>query len=667
MNRRLRQLLTSFIVACGIAVTMPFQMLTAFAGSAKISFSDPSASVGQEFNVSVKITASEGDLGSADVMLSYDPSYIEFVSGNNANGGAGSVRLVGSMDSDTTTVFSYNLKFKALQAGDSAISVASYEVYDKDTQTVEVTKVGSSSVKVAAPSSYSSEAGLSSLKVSPGTLNPAFSSDVTSYSVNVGADVSKIAVSASAKDDKAKVLVSGNSNLQMGANTVTCKVTAEDGQTVKSYQITVNKSDSAEAAAEPAATQGAVLGELKAEIDGTEYDVASSFDPAALPEGYTQGSCTFNGSEIMAGTGNGVTLIYLQSADGNGGFYIYSEESGALSPYVTIDVAAKSITVLPVDDTVTVPSGFSETTIQLNGSYKVKGWVWTSDEEQRYCVVYGMNENGDKGLYRYDIAEKTFQRYFEDPAVPNKYDDAEVEHLLEQYQSLYKDYNIRFIVMIVLIVICLILFFTVINLLMRRRDTPPPYSGGDRDRRQEAPTPVKRRAMEQEANLRKSRQTPRSDYDDDYRGGRTARDSREDLTRGGRDGRIVRDTADGRDGRALRDTSDGRYDRAGRDAMDGCDGRALRGAADSRVDRTVRGGDSGRTLDVYETRRSERRDYKVLHENSYEEDRQEYIRQRELEREERARQARARLERERREDERRRNGGDDDFEFMDLD
>lgn len=101
--------------------------------------------------------------------------------------------------------------------------------------------------------------------------------------------------------------------------------------------------------------------------------------------------------------------------------------------------------------------------------------------------------------------------------------------------------------------------------------------------------------------------------------------------------------------------------------MDGRDGRALRGAADSRVDRTVRGGDSGRTLDVYETRRSERRDYKVLHENSYEEDRQEYIRQRELEREERARQARARLERERREDERRRNGGDDDFEFMDLD
>ena len=618
MNRRWKQLITSFGIAAFIAAAMPCQMLTAFAASAKISFSDPSASVGQEFNVSVKITAADADLGTADVVLSYDPAYIEFVEGGNASGGAGSVRLVGTADSDTTTEFSYNLKFKSIQAGNSAISVASYEVYDKDSQAVDVTKVGASAVKVAAPASYSSEAGLSSRKVSPGTLNPAFSADVMSYAVNVGKDVNKIAVSASAKDGKAKVMVSGDSDLKTGANTVTCKVTAEDGQTVRTYQITVNKSETAEAAAvdAPAETQAAVLGELKADIDGTEYSVAASFDPAALPEGYTQGTVTYNGTEIMAGTGNDITLIYLQTAEGSGGFYIYSQDSGALSPYVTIDVTAKSIVVLPVDDTVTVPSGFSETTIQLNGDIKVKGWVWTSDEEQKYCVVYGMNENGEKGLYRYDIAEKTFQRYFEDPAVPNKYDDAEVENLANQYASLYKDYNIRFIIMIVLIVICLILFFTVINLLMKRREKPAPRD----DRRQEAPTPVKRRAMEQEANT--GRRTPQRDSQKDYdRGSRSARDSR-----------------------AVRDNRDARNDRdAGRSAK----------AAD-------------RTLDVYETR-SARRDYKVLHEDSYEEDMEEIQRRRDAEREERARQARARLEQERREDERRKNGADDDFEFMDLD
>lgn len=501
MNRRLKQLVNGLVIACAASVILPFQMITAFAGNAKISFSDPSAAVGQDFNVSVKISAAEGDLGTADIMLSYDPAYIEFMSGSNASGGAGSVRLVGSADSDTTTVFNYNLKFKALQAGNSAISVASYEVYDSNTQVVDMSKVGGSTVKVAAPASYSSEAGLSSLKVSPGTLTPAFSAGVDSYTVEVGGDVSKLAVNAVAKDSKAKVLVNGGSNLKIGANSVVCKVTAEDGQTVKSYTITVNKSEGAAANAQASGaaveTQGAVIGELKTEIDGVEYSIATSFDPAALPEGYTQSTATYNGSQVMAGTGNGLTLIYLQGSDGTSGFYIYEETSGALSPYVTIDVTAKSIVVLPVDTSVIVPSGFAETMIQLNGSQKIRGWIWQSDTEQKYCVVYGMNENGEKGLYRYDIAEKTFQRYFEDPAVANKYDDEEVENLLNEYNALLKDYNIRFIIMVALIVVSLILFFIIINLLMKHRDQT---RGPKNTRHEEAPTPVKRRAMEQNSS-----------------------------------------------------------------------------------------------------------------------------------------------------------------------
>lgn len=494
MNKKIKRLLSSFILACAGVLIMPCSIMTALAGSAKISFSDPNATVGQEFNLSVKVTATEGNLGASDVMLSYDPACVEFISGNNANGGAGSVRLVGTMNSDTTTVFSYNLKFKALQAGNTAISVGSYEVYDADTKTVEVSKVGSSTVKVKATSTSSKEAALSSLKVSPGQIVPAFSSDVMAYTVNVGKDVNKIAVSANAKDGKAKVLVSGDSNLKMGANTVICKVTAEDGQTVKSYKITVNKSESLESQAESPEsepnTQTAVMGELKADINGKEYSIATSFDPAALPEGYTQSSCTYNGTEIACGVGNDITLIYLQGSEGSGAFYIYAPETGALSPYVTIDVSAKSIVVLPIDDSIEVPSGFAQTTIKLNGDQEVKGWVWQSDEEQKYCVVYGMNEAGEKGLYRYDIAEKTFQRYFEDPALKTKYNDAEVEKLLNEYNSLCKDYNIRFIIIVVLIVICLILFFMVVNLLLKRRERS--YD------KEEALTPVKRRAIQQE-------------------------------------------------------------------------------------------------------------------------------------------------------------------------
>lgn len=520
--KKVRNIILGILAAGMLTVAVPVGGISAYASSAKISFSDPSATVGQEFSVNVKISSSDGNLGASDVVLSYDPSVIEFVSGNNASGGAGSVRLVGTMDSSSTKAFSYTLKFKAVQAGNTSISVGSYEVYDSDAQAVTVSKPGTASVKVKAPATSSAEAALSSLKISPGKLSPAFSPDVTSYTAQVGASVDKLAVSASAKDSKAKVLVSGDSGLKVGANTVVCKVTAEDGQTTKSYTITVNKLDTmdvpseaeeAETEAEAVETTPVVTNGLDVEIDGVSYTVATEFDASLLPEGYTQSTCTYGGSEVQCGSGNDLTLLYLQSADGNGAFYIYMPESGALSPYVTIDVTAKSILVLPPDESVQIPDGFMETTIQLNGTYKVQGWVWKSDEQQQYCVIYGMNESGEKSLYRYDIAEKTFQRYFEDPSLATKYDDAQVEEIVDKYNALCKDYNIRFIIIAVLGVACVILLFIVINLLLKRKEwREEAQAAGGRQRTKRRPAPANARTA---ADTRAKRSTERDEREEE--------------------------------------------------------------------------------------------------------------------------------------------------------
>lgn len=518
--KRFENIILGILAAGMLTVAAPVGGISAYASSAKISFSDPSATVGQEFSVNVKISSQDGNLGASDVVLSYDPSVIEFVSGNNASGGAGSVRLVGTMDSSSTKAFSYTLKFKAVQAGNTSISVGSYEVYDSDAQAVTVSKTGTASVKVKAPATSSAEAALSSLKISPGTLSPAFSPNVTSYTAQVGASVDKLAVSASAKDSKAKVLVSGDSGLKVGANTVVCKVTAEDGQTTKSYTITVNKLDTvdvpseAETGAETEAvgTTPVVTNGLDVEIDGVSYTVATEFDASLLPEGYTQSTCTYGGSEVQCGNGNDLTLLYLQGADGNGAFYIYIPESGVLSPYVTIDVTAKSILVLPPDESVQIPDGFMETTIQLNGTYKVQGWVWKSDEQQKYCVVYGMNESGEKSLYRYDIAEKTFQRYFEDPSLATKYDDAQVEEIVDKYNALCRDYNIRFVMLAVLGVACVILFFIVINLLLKRKEwREKTQAAGGRQRSKRRPSSSNARPA---ADARVKRGTGRDKRDD---------------------------------------------------------------------------------------------------------------------------------------------------------
>lgn len=548
MNRRLRIAAIRLLMIMMLAVVLPVGWITALAGTAKISFSDPSAGVGEEFTVSVKINTADGTLGGADVMLSYDPTYIEFVGGSNASGGAGSVHLVGMMNSDTNTAFNFNLKFKALQAGDTKINVSDSEIYDVNTQPVSVSKTGASTVKVKAPSTYSKEAALSSLKVSPGTLEPAFSPGVTSYKVSVGSDVSKLAVSATAKDSKAKVVVS-DAKLKVGENKIVCKVTAEDGQTVHSYTLKVTRAEPSSTDESSAGTQEAVLGDLKATVDEVEYSIAKSFDPSILPEGFTQSTCSYSGSEIMCGTGKGLTLIYLQNSVGSGGFYLYEPESGALSAYEVIHQPNSSIIVLTPDDTVTIPDGFVKTSVVLGDGRKITAWVERpasapaessaaadsggtdesgagsssapeasdgganagmeseADAESAqpspdYYLIYGMNNQGDKGLYRYDKTEQTIQRYIPDPVQKSSYNDEDVTHLVAEYNSLQKDYSIRFFIMVGLIVLCLILFFIIINMLLKHREHRDNGPGGGW--REEADTPVRRRSKQEDA--RKERQ-----------------------------------------------------------------------------------------------------------------------------------------------------------------
>ena len=156
-------------------------------------------------------------------------------------GGSGALRAHGSPDSSEPSTIVFSMVFQAKQAGSSQITVTSQEVYDGDGQVVTMDHVGNSTVTVQAVANASSDASLASLQVSPGTLSPAFSSDTDAYSVNVGTDVERLTVNVELSDPNATYTVTGNEDLQMGENTVVCRVTAQDGQPVKDYTITVVK------------------------------------------------------------------------------------------------------------------------------------------------------------------------------------------------------------------------------------------------------------------------------------------------------------------------------------------------------------------------------------------------------------------------------------------
>ena len=137
-----------------------------------------------------------------------------------------------SLNSTTVATISFKVNSKVTEG--TAINIkASGKVTNVDA-TVTETYSASYSKKVAAP--LSANNNLSSLKVSNSTLSPSFSSSVTTYSVSVPYETSKLSITAKAADSKASISIKNNS-LKAGATTnVTVVVTAQSGAK-KTYTI----------------------------------------------------------------------------------------------------------------------------------------------------------------------------------------------------------------------------------------------------------------------------------------------------------------------------------------------------------------------------------------------------------------------------------------------
>ena len=386
MNR-LKTILKGVIAAFVMTLAICSQ---AFA--ARIAFSDPSAEAGGEVTVSMKITATGNEtINSSNVMLTYDPQALQYLEGTGASGDAGSLRVVGTAEAANSTELSFSLKFKALKAGNTSISVSTQEVYNGDGQLVTVEQQGNSVVSVSGAAGASDNAALSDLQISPGTLTPAFSPDVDSYTAVVGQDVETVTVSALVADESATVSVSGNEGLQMGDNEIVCTVVAADGQTTRTYRVVVTRTE--------------------AEVDG-EAPVVSQ---------------------------------------------------------VELRTPERNITVLSADDGPEIPEGFVRCSVTINGQ-AVYGWIWNDEAnpgaDAEYCIFYAMNENGETGFYRYDLTEKTLQRYFRDPSGGADGQTGSVGS--EEYESLLRDYEIRFWIIMGLIALAVILLIVIIVLVAGR-------------------------------------------------------------------------------------------------------------------------------------------------------------------------------------------------------
>ena len=154
---------------------------------------------------------------------------------------------------------SYTVKLDGVADSDGVIPLAvgsnviAVEVTAEDGETSRTYTV---TVTRAAPP-LSTDATLSSLTLSDAPFT--FASDTTSYEVNVAHDVDQTTVTATANDDGATYLVKldgvADSDrvipLAVGSNVITVEVTAEDGETARTYTVTVSRAAPDEPEPEP--------------------------------------------------------------------------------------------------------------------------------------------------------------------------------------------------------------------------------------------------------------------------------------------------------------------------------------------------------------------------------------------------------------------------------
>lgn len=482
-------------IVLSLFITIVFSIViavNAFAMGVSISFSEVNASVGDEVDLVMTVSSTEGEIDSSNIMLSYDDSKLEFISGTNSQGGAGSIKVT-SNTGNTSSTQNFSLKFKAKSPGDTTVVVSTWEVYDKESKMATMQSQGTGKIKITEAASTANEttteaqtvsvdkrdASLSSLKVSPGKLVPEFDSDIKNYDMNVGGNILNVAVNAKARQDGAKVIITGNDNLVVGVTRVTVKVTAPDGSTVQNYIINVNKaelpsvSDETTESAEAEKDNSVDALEIVSTSNGMrrggiDYQVSDSFNKNTLPEGFEETTFNYKGREIKAGKmkDRDVYILYLVGNDGSGDFYIYDKDSDKWSVYAQISTGQRLVTIMPRDDGVEVPKGFVQRSINVNGK-KIDGWLWGSDNDNRYCVVYAMNSEGRKDFYRYDMEEKTIQRYFVDPNTDAGFTSAEYNALQKKYDEL--NTNTRNIIY-ALITLSVVLFLALLGVSLLNRN-----------------------------------------------------------------------------------------------------------------------------------------------------------------------------------------------------
>ena len=471
--------ITSYILSVLIMTIVVFsnKNIVLAAGSISVSASKTTVKVGDVVTISTSI--SPGEYG-VNATLTKSSGAFEFVEGDNiySDGGTpnNSIKVKAVSEGSCTfsvrviNAFDDQLKETSMSSGSVTITATSASSNNdsnsnKDNKDNSGSNTGNDSNankdNENKEEKKSSNASLGSLVISAGSLSPEFSAATKDYTATVDYSCSSLAVTANPADSKASVTsVTGNDSLEVGENTVSVVVTAEDGST-STYNIVVTRRS--EDDPENADKQD---NWKKFDINGTEWTMVNDIPEDVVPEGFEHSKTVIDGLEYntLHGTFGDITLVYLQSESGNG-LFVYDVAQNAAYEFVRINSESHFIVVLlpKVDD---VPDGYNEISLSIEGkgvatAYQTK--VEKSDDQTKdFYLVYAMNDNGESGWYTYDSVDGTYMRNeLSTPTVAQEENDTTKSELVPGIANKYL--VLAAILVLIIIILALLLLVVIVK------------------------------------------------------------------------------------------------------------------------------------------------------------------------------------------------------------
>ncbi|MBR6529334.1 MAG: cadherin-like beta sandwich domain-containing protein [Firmicutes bacterium] len=316
----------------------------AFGASASLSVSG-GGSYTKGSTVNVKFTYSGSSIGGGTASVRYDSSVLQYVSCSggiapNSASGVFSVQMGDGNDHSSITV---SLTFKAIGSGSTSVSVSTSDLIDYDGNTLNFPS-SSTTVTVTNPApSVSSNANLSSLYASAGSLSPAFSPGRTSYTVYADEDETVCLIDAETEDPDATIDVAGSKNLIIGRNVRSVIVTAPNGST-KTYTITIyrgEESSSGEETPDPNEDEDGEKPEqekpkedIKVEIGDITYVIEENIKSEDVPDEFRLVVGKYDGKDIPLIKDNNLKYtmaLLINQESGDYKWFFYDEEAGTFS------------------------------------------------------------------------------------------------------------------------------------------------------------------------------------------------------------------------------------------------------------------------------------------------------------------------------------------------